>query len=452
MSVVPVLALLFAGISVSLAIGLFSPNAFDLVFGLGPAYMLGTAVTSVPTIALMTAGLPLVVSFVIATMLATVGAIAGAARRGRSAGAQLIPVHIPAVVALVVLTCVAVLGAVGALGHPIDHWDAWSIYQRKALSMFHAGGLDARFFEAPSLAFMHADYPLLIPLLEAVEMKFGAAQDGTGLAVLPWMLFIAYVWTVVFISVRVVHSPWPLIAGLVLLVVPGGYRQALTAQADIPMAVFLGAGVLFVGSWLRTGSLAFLIGGALLLAGATATKNEGLLGAVVVLAAAALAARTPLRRRWPLLALGLVIATALPWRLWLAHHGIHGDVPFAEGVAPRYLADHASRAGLAVHRLFREAFGANWPLILPAALALTLTAVLSRRTRPLALFHLGAGIGFFGALVWVYWISHNEIAWYLGTSAPRTVTALALIGISAVVHLAEPPGRTAPHARACVGH
>jgi hypothetical protein len=63
--------------------------------------------------------------------------------------------------------------------------------------------------------------------------------------------------------------------------------------------------------------------------------------------------------------------------------------------------------------------------------------------RPLALFHLWAGLGFFAALIWTYTVSHNEIAWYLGTSGSRTVTGLLVIATSAIVHLAGRDDRTA---------
>jgi hypothetical protein len=352
-----------------------------------------------------------------------------------------------AIAALAVIAALATLGVVGALGHPVLVWDGWSIYLRKALSLFDAGRLDGAFFEDPRLAFMQADYPLLLPLMEAIEMKFGAAGDGTGLLVIPWLLFVAYAWTVVFVAVRVIRSAWPLAVGVALIVAPGGYQQALSGYADVPMAALLGAGVLFVGCWARTGHRGFLAAGAVLLAGAGSTKNEGLLGALVVLLGAFAVARPPLRRRDALLALVAVAVALLPWRLWLGRHGIRGDVAFGNGLSPSYLAHHTGRAWLAVRRLGHDAFGPDWPLIMPAALVTAAVAVLSRQGRRLALFHLGVGAGFFVALVWVYWISQNEIGWYL-TSAPRTVTGLVLIGSSAIVQLAG--GR--PETRSCPGH
>jgi len=434
---VPVAAVLVAGLSLLLAIQLIRPTLPDLVLGLGPAYLLGTAAVSVTAITLLVAGTSLVLAFVAAAVLPTLGGVVVIARRkgtfNRHRGE---PVPRAAAVALIVLLALAILGAAGALGHPVDGWDAWSIYERKALALLHADGLDPRFFANPSLAFMHADYPLLLPLLEAVEMKFGAAADGTGLVVLTWLVFVAYGWTVVFVAAREVHSAWPLVAGIALMVVPGGYGQALTGYADIPMAALLGAGVMFAASWLRSGRKAYLVTAAVLLAGTAAAKNEGLLGAIVVLLAATAFARTPLRRSHALIAAALVLATVLPWRLWLARHGIHGDVAFSDGIDPGYVVDRLERAGLAVSGLARDGFGSDWPLILPVALLLTAIGAFARGTRTLALFHLAAGLGFFAVLVWVYTVSRNDINWYLGTSAPRTVTAVILIEMSAIVHLA----------------
>jgi hypothetical protein len=152
------------------------------------------------------------------------------------------------------------------------------------------------------------------------------------------------------------------------------------------------------------------------------------------------AARAPLRRRDPLIALVVVVISVIPWRLWLARHGIHGDVAFADGLSPHYLAERADRAAMALRELARVAVGADWLLILPAAMLVTAMAWVTGPLRPLAWFHLTAALGFFAALVWVYTVSRNDIDWYLGTSASRTITALVFMGMSAIVHMSEPGG------------
>jgi hypothetical protein len=272
-------------------------------------------------------------------------------------------------------------------------------------------------------------------------MKFGGAVNGTGAPLLGWSLLIGYAWTVVFVALRVLGKPWAIVVGFAIVLVPGGYQQAFTGYADVPMAAFIGAGTLFIGCWLRTGSVSFLSAGALLLAGAAATKNEGLLGAVVVLVAAVVVsgANLPTRRRHALIALALVGVSVLPWRIWVARHGIHGDVPFLDGLSPSYLADRTGRASLAAGRLARTAVGKDWPVIVPAAIILAGAGVASRQLRPLAAFHAIAGLAFFAVLVWIYWISTSNIHWYLSTSGSRTTTALVFIGASAVVHLSAKP-------------
>jgi hypothetical protein len=138
----------------------------------------------------------------------------------------------------------------------------------------------------------------------------------------------------------------------------------------------------------------------------------------------------------------------LPWRIWVARHGIHGDVPFLDGLSPSYLADRVERASLAAGRLAGNAVGEDWPVIVPAAIVLAGVGVATRQLRPLAAFHAIAGLAFFAVLVWIYWISTSDIHWYLSTSGSRTVTTLVFIGASAVVHLsAGPSGETAVAAR-----
>jgi hypothetical protein len=434
MTIVPMLLMLLVGVPLANAAGLQSRGRLGVVLALGPAYLLGTAATAIVAIALLVVGVPVLPAFGLA--LAVVAA-AGAFASSRAAPRQELGLRLtaPLAVALVLLAAFALLGAFVAASHPLQVWDAWSIYGRKAVSLHDSGGLDGTFFSDPANAIMHPDYPLLLPLLESVRMKFGAATNGAGTALLTWSLLVAYGWTLVCLLLPLTR--WAVVPVIAFVLVPGVYQQALSGYADLPMAVFIGAGLVFTAAWLRTGSRKMLAAAALLLAAAACTKNEGVLAAAVVLFAAALVsgAVEGRRSREPLLALACVAVAVLPWHIWTARHGLHGDVPFSDGLSPSYLADRTARAGAATSSLVRQAFGPNWPLVLPTGIALALAAVAVRRLRALAVLHLLAGIGFFAVLVWIYWVSHNPIGWYLATSANRTVTVLAFIAMSAVVNL-----------------
>jgi hypothetical protein len=441
-SLLPLVAMAGAGMVLALGAGLVRPTPQDVLLGLGPAYLLGTAATAIIAIAALVLGFSLVPAFV-AGILLTVASGGLLLRRRPTPPVGSGAVGVVAWVVLAAIAALGVGGAIVALGEPLAQWDAWSIWGRKAVELSGAGRLDPAFFSHPAYVAMHPDYPLLVPVLEAVRMKAGASADGTGAAIVSWSLFVAYAWTVVFVAVRVLGSLRAALAGVVLLLVPGGYWQALSGYADLPVGIFLGSGTLLLGCWLRTGAPVFAGCGGLLLAAAACTKNEGLFAAILVLGAALLVAHAylPAPRRHVVAALALTLAAVLPWRLWLARHGLHGDLPLVQGLDPSYLAGRAGRAPLAVRVLWRDLTGPDWPLIVPVALVLIALGWRGKETQPLAQFHLLALSAFFAALVWIYWISASDIHWHLGTSAARTVTGLAFLAVSAVVHLSGGSGR-----------
>jgi len=112
----------------------------------------------------------------------------------------------------------------------------------------------------------------------------------------------------------------PIVAAVALA--PGVYDQLLTLYADIPLAIFLCIGLLLLGLWLADDGTRHLVLGALFLAVAANTKNEGLMAGAVSLAALAsvVVVRPPpgvtrLRAVAPVAAaLAGVVAAVLPGR------------------------------------------------------------------------------------------------------------------------------------------
>jgi hypothetical protein len=113
------------------------------------------------------------------------------------------------------------------------------------------------------------------------------------------------------------------------MVVPRFGGSLLTPQADVLVDVLFAVGGLLLVLWLRDRRGWRLAAAALLLAGATLTKREGLLFAATALAVAFAATWASRRSAWPALALvtGVVVAAAVPWRLWYRSHGVTGEGP-----------------------------------------------------------------------------------------------------------------------------
>jgi hypothetical protein len=179
-----------------------------------------------------------------------------------------------------------------------------------------------------------------------------------------------------------------------------------------------------------------------LLVGSANTKNEGLMAAVVALSvAAAVTAVGP--RHAGLKPLGVaavaLMAGILPWRVWIAAHGIHGDIRLRNGLNPSYLADHADRIWPSVQSLYAQLVDAtSWLYVVPFAAALALVCLSVRQRRSLAAFYLATGLLAFAALVWIYWISPNvPLDFYLATSAYRVVSVVTAIAFAALLQLAS---------------
>ncbi len=356
---------------------------------------------------------------------------------------------------------------------PLLVWDSWSIWARKATLLYDFGHLPSAFFTSPVYAFMHQGYPLLIPLYESSWFHAVGSADTQSLHVLFWVLFVAFLWATAYVASHVARpAVWAPLVGL-LAVTPAIWNQLMTMYADVPMGLFLMLGVLALGTWIsgrRRGDLALAT---LMLAAAASTKDEGLTGALGVLAAAllvtlvfgapglsdgapgpsdgapglsdgapALSANAPrlLRRRAlaPLVAsvAGFAVLIA-PWRLWLAVHHITSEMPVGRGLDPSYLIERSDRVSPTVNALFAEVMNqSNWCYLLPIGLALVIAGLATRRLRTVSAFY---GLATFAAAVmilWAYVISANELAFLITTSANRTVVGPMLIVAGGTFHLA----------------
>jgi hypothetical protein len=291
---------------------------------------------------------------------------------------------------------------------------------------------------------MHPDYPILLPLWESLQFRAMGRVDTQLLHVPFWVLLIAFLWALAFLGARV--SRWalvvPFVAGAALS--PGVIDQLTSANADVPMACFLALGVLALGLWLERGDRAALALSVLMLAAAANIKNEGLMGSVVALAVAG--AIVSLERRWRELGAvaagaAAVAAAVAPWRLWVAAHGIQGDLPVAKGLTPGYLADRSSRVGRSFDALIGQlADQGRWSYLVPAALALIIVCLVARRgprsqARRLGAFYLLVSIAFFALVVWSEWVIPSPLDFQLRTSAPRVVSGVVFVGLAALIQL-----------------
>ena len=160
---------------------------------------------------------------------------------------------------------------------PLTEWDSWSIWSRKAEVLFHTGTLPTDFFASSSYVFMHADYPILIPLFESIQFR---AMGTVNTQAIHWQFFllvVAFVLSVLYLGLRrgTLFEWLPL--GVAAAIVPAAANQLVTAYADIPAGAPARAWSGTTREWLRTRDPRSLAVSVLLLAGSANTKNEGLM-------------------------------------------------------------------------------------------------------------------------------------------------------------------------------
>jgi hypothetical protein len=254
-----------------------------------------------------------------------------------------------------------------------------------------------------------------------------------------WLMAIGSAGAMAYLGARITR---PLVWAPVVLctvVAPGLYRNLVGGYADATMGAFLGPGILLLGMWLRAPRARTLALATLLLAAAASTKDEGLFGAVAALLVAAtiqlLVRRRAELRQIAIAGLGVVAALG-PWRLWVAAHGIQGQIPVGRGLSPGYLSSRSDRIGPTVGRLTHELGNRhNFLLLVALALALGGLGMAFARARRVASFYLAVAALFFAAVVWAICISRVALTWQLHTASDRVVQGIVALSAAAIIQL-----------------
>ena len=203
------------------------------------------------------------------------------------------------------------------------------------------------------------------------------------------------------------------------------------------MALFSCLGVIALGMWIDKQERGLLPLAVIMLAATANMKNEGLAATLAVLFVGGVIALTRrLDVRAYACAAGAVVIAFLPWRVWLAAHGIEGDMPVSKGLNPVYLLDRIDRVGPTITAISGQfADQERWLLLLPLAALVVVAALVSGVGRRVATFYLGCFLLAWALFVWSYWISPHDLEWHLASSVDRVVSIPMLICLAAVTHL-----------------
>lgn len=397
----------------------------------GLAYVAGVAAVGSIAPLLLVAGLDLT----LAEILALCGTLflAGFLRRRRPAEVE---PQAPRDRTKVAAACIAlvvtffVLLAVDLVFQPLYRADAWGQWTAKARVITILGGLDERVFASDVYSSYNLDYPLLLPSLEAIDIRF--MGFSTQILHLQFGLLLAgFVVALAALARKQVPRLvlWPLLA--VLVVAPTVAIQTASAYADLPLAAFFALAAVCAHRWLKDGDATSLALLGLFATAAVATKVEGtafaaaLFVVVVVLAA---------RRSWhravsaALVAGAVALVGIVPWQAWLAANGIPGNFSIGNAFSPGFLASNADRVPTIVGTLARDVLDpTSWILLLPLALAAAAVAWHAGASREGILLAATTFVLSLGALVWIYWSTRLPIDYHLETSSRRVVLGPVLV-------------------------
>lgn len=416
--------LLVAGGGVLYGLGLVrsAGAAFRLA---GVAYVTGWALVGIGATVLLVLGFALTEGQVLALALALAGGGAllrlrvPAATEPRPSWSRAQRLGVLAAAPLVAYLALMVRDARVAV---ISAWDAWAFWLPKAQSLVYFDGLDTR--AGGFTSFEHPHYPPLAPAQEAIAFRFMDAVDPLALPLQHWIVACAFFAALAgLLAGRV--PPIVLWPSLTML----AFAPALTglvgsSLADEPLALLFALAGVTGALWLLDGDARLAALTAIFLAAAALTKNEGVLLALVLVAALAAASYGRLRERARVLA-GLAaapVAAVVPWKLWLELHDVRVSPPYSLGdlARPGYLVERLDRLRVVLEELPGYVFSSDqWLYVVP--LALVAAALAARGVPRLTALTVATAGAIFVALVAVYWIGTPDVHWYIDTSAARAV-------------------------------
>ena len=427
--------LVAAGLGLLRAVGL-RPALTDLPWTLGVAFLLGAGAVGVLGSLLLVAGVAL--SWWQILLLSGGIFASGFLRRdGRPCPGGSRSSGWVAVLPLAALLITAVL-AIDFSVQPLWTDDSWSIWAAKAKSIVVLGGLDDEFLSSRSV--VSSDYPLLVPVLELLPLRFSSLQSEY-IPLQLGLLFLAFPTALVaLLRDRVPALVCWLVAAAILLA-PTLQVQAASAVADVPLAAFFALAGVAGWRWVESGDRPLLWLSGCFAAAAVATKLEGtaFVAFLFVGLGAAGLRRARALREVTAVAL-LVFASLLPWELWSRAHGL--DDAYSEAGGPRAdLLESAGRVPRAALSIAREvADPSSWVALVVLAVAAVLLALTRDELRDAALFTAFVTLGCFVFLVAVYWATPLDYDYHVATSVRRVVTAPVVFAAAmAPLLLSRPP-------------
>lgn len=303
-------------------------------------------------------------------------------------------------------------------GAALWEWDFWAIWGMKARVFLERGGIDWRFLESRWNAYVHPDYPLLVPFNFDFVALLGGGWDDR------WLGLLSLAWAAALLLIvrdLAARESAPVAAALVTLTITGLAASRYPGLAEGPLIAFGAAALLFIRRAILFDEAAAWRHGALLLGLAANVKNEGLALLVSIAVALLIVRARDVIRLWP------AVALAAPWLILRAMHVLPTDI-VGNSASSRVLArlPHAGQILMFLARRLYE----PWFWIALLAGVIIVPAIVARERFVLIVtaiqlaFYIGS-----------YFATPHEVAWHVMTSWSRLTDQIA-IPITVVVFLA----------------
>lgn len=438
------------GMALLYALGLVWRRA-HLVTALGPAYICGLAIVMPVLLGLLVIDVPVrlplfvAVASLLAGSFGLLGLLAG--RRGRQTAEA--PAQPPGTsfdqwvqrIAFAALVLWFVLGTTAFVNLPPEN-DEWVQWSYKGLALYEFGGrLQPEVFEGIEPSTAHHNYPIAQPLLQSIFFRaMGGIHLQESHAVL-WIICGCFIWTVGFLMRSRGAEVLFLIPLAVLAITPSTQRIIASGLPDVTVGGFAAAGALSIALWLEGGRSRYAVLGALFLAAAANTKNEGLVAALAMLLVAGGVIAFGKLRRWRswVGACAIVGVAVAPWIAWRIDRGLTqpADIhPLSESLDLSFLGDRTGRLDRATDAVFEQlANQGDWLWVVPCFLVVSIICFARRTGRREAIFYLATATLMVLSLLWVYWTGRLEISHHLMFSVDRVITGVVFVAGAGLIHL-----------------
>ncbi len=323
--------------------------------------------------------------------------------------------------------CLLFLGPI--LADPLNDWDARSIWFFHAKMIYSAGsiGLSAG-WQHPSLGFMHADYPNLIPAVAAqVSYVMGFWNEYLPKISLYFMLVPAVGWLFTFARRSFSFA-------ILLLLIPFGFSNWLwNGYMDGYVALYFSIAVLLLGRYVKSSNPVDLFSSVCCFIVLLSIKNEGALGAIAGLGSILLVAflkrkhfllRVIVSAHWKFILAAMV--ALIPFVLWTfdkQQWNLQNDLDIGKTELSARIFNRISDGSY--KQILKSVFVENEGALLLLGMVYCASVAWNKSFPREGLPALLSGGIFAAGMVVVYLLTPSDLSWHLSTSIERTMLSVS---------------------------